>query len=343
MKNRGASMPTTKPVRAALVPALATLAACLASGALAEEESSPGVLTFILENDIFAGLDEQYTNGAFLRYSPPPDDLPRWALFVRDQMSGFVEAETWRVTYGLGQAMFAPADLTLKDPPPDDRPYAGYLFGTVALSADTGEQLDTVALDLGVVGPPSLAEEAQKFVHRFIGDDPEGWSTQLGTEVAFRVVYERLHKIGATLGPELWGLEVDAIPQATAALGTVDTSLSGALTLRAGRSLDMDYGPPRVRRSLAGFAAVDGQASGGWYVFASAEGRLVGRNLFLDGNTFRDSRSVDSEPFVAELAAGAALRLRGAMLTYSHVFRSPEFETRQSWTQFGSLSLQIPF
>ncbi len=340
-------MAIPKSSRRALLHAMALLSAGLPSVARAqaqpEPEASPGVLTFILENDIFAGFDEQYTNGAFLRYSPPPDDLPAWALFARDQMAGLVEAETWRVTYGLGQVMFAPSDITLPDPPLDDRPYAGYLFGTVALSADTGTRLDTVALDLGVVGPPSLAEQAQKLVHTFIGDDPKGWDTQLGTEIAFRVVYEQLRKVGATLGPEWGGLEVDAIPQATVALGTVDTSLSGALTLRAGRSLDMDYGPPRVRRSLAGFAAVDGQASGGWYVFASAEGRLVGRNLFLDGNTFRDSRSVDSEPFVAELAAGAALRLRGAMLTYSHVFRSPEFETRNSWTQFGSLSLQIPF
>jgi len=324
--------------------ALTVLAASASAlPALAEEAASPGVLTFILENDIFAGFDEQYTNGAFLRYSPSPGALPQWALFAREQMSGFVHADTWRVTYGLGQAMFAPNDITLRDPPLDDRPYAGYLFGTVALSADTGTRLDTVALDLGVVGPPSLAEQAQKLVHNFIGDDPKGWDTQLPTEVAFRVVYEQSHKIGAALGPEFWGLEVDAIPQATVALGTVDTSLSGALTLRAGRSLDMDYGPPRVRRSLAGFAAVDKQAPEGWYVFVSAEGRLVGRNLFLDGATFRDSRSVDSETFVPELAAGAALRLRGAMLTYSHVFRAPEFETRNGWTQFGSLSLQIPF
>lgn len=340
-------MTTARPARCApAVMAALALAAGVSGGfvprAAAQEAPARGVLSFILENDIFAGFDEQYTNGAFLRYAPPPNKLPGWARFTKRQLSGFVEADTWRVTYGLGQAMFAPSDITLADPPLDDRPYAGYLFGTVALSADTGVRLDTVALDIGVVGPASLAEQAQKLVHTFIGDDPKGWDTQLPTEVAFRAVYEQLRKYGTTLGPQFWGLEVDAIPQATVALGTVDTSLTGALTLRAGRSLDMDYGPPRVRRSVAGFAAVEGQQDG-WYVFASAEGRLVGRNLFLDGSTFRDSRSVDSEPFTAELVAGAALRLNGAMLTYSHAFRSPEFETRNSWTQFGSLSLQIPF
>lgn len=322
--------------------ALAAAALGAASGLRADEAAPRGFLSLIVENDIFAGLDEQYTNGTFLRYGLAPNDLPGWARFARRQLGGLVDAETWRVTYGLGQAMFAPDDITLRDPPLDDRPYAGFLFATAALSADTGTRLDTVAVDLGFVGPPSLAEQTQKFVHTFIGDDPKGWGAQLPTELAFRLVYEQARKYGTELGPRLWGLEVDAIPQATVALGTVDSSLTGALTLRAGRSLGMDYGPPRVRRSVAAFAASDRREEG-WYVFASAEGRLVGRNLFLDGTTFRDSRSVDSEPFVAELSAGAAVHLGAAVLTYSHAFRSPEFETRNRWTQFGSLSLQVPF
>ena len=325
--------------------ALAGAAAALLSGdaALAQApEARRGFLALIIENDVFAGIDEQYTNGTFLRYGLAPNDLPGWARFAKAQAAGVVEADTWRVTYGLGQAMFTPSDITIPDPPLDDRPYAGFLYGTVALSADTGARLDTFAIELGFVGPPSLAEQTQEFVHRFIGDDPKGWSTQLGTELAGRVLYEQARKFGAELGPQFWGLEVDAIPQATVALGTVDTSLTGALTLRAGRSLDMDYGPPRVRRSVAGFAAVD-EHEEGWYLFTSAEGRLVGRNLFLDGNTFRDSRSVDSEAFVAEFVAGAAVHIGSAVLTYSHAFRSPEFEETSSWTQFGSLSLQIPF
>ncbi|PKN46640.1 MAG: hypothetical protein CVU63_07325, partial [Deltaproteobacteria bacterium HGW-Deltaproteobacteria-20] len=123
--------------------------------------------------------------------------------------------------------------------------YAGYLFGTVALSADTGTRLDTVALDLGVVGPPSLAEQTQKLVHEFIGDDPNGWSTQLGTEVAFRLVYEQSHKIGTRLGPELWGLEIDAIPQATEGLRTERRSPARRRARPPGRR-------PRTRRTRTG-------------------------------------------------------------------------------------------
>lgn len=316
-------------------------AAGLAGPAAAQDDrQARGALTLIVENDIFAGIDEQYTNGTFLRYAPPRNDLPGWARWARNEAAPLVGPADWQVTYGLGQAMFTPADITLTNPPLDDRPYAGFLFVTAALSADRGDRLDTLALDIGVTGRPSLAEQTQKFIHRFIGDDPNGWGTQLGTEVAFRVLYEQHRRYGTGPRPDFWGLEFDAIPQAGFAAGTLDVSATGALTLRAGQGLKKDYGPPRVRRSVADVRSPGGDA---WYVFAAAEGRAVGRNLFLDGNTFRSSRSVDSEPVVAELTIGASVEWRGAVVSYTHAFRSPEFESREDWTQFGSLSVRFAF
>ncbi len=305
--------------------------------ASAEEGPRLGAFTLIIENDVFVGIDEQYTNGTFLRFSPV--DLPGWAAWARDRLSPLDGPAEWRVTYGLGQAMFTPEDITLRDPPLDDRPYAGYLFGTVALSADRGDRLDTLALDIGVTGEPSLAEQTQKLIHRFIGDDPKGWDTQIGTEVAFRVLYEQHRRYGTGRVAAL-GVEFDAIPQAAFAVGTVDISATGALTLRAGEGLTKDYGPPRVRRTVADVRRTGADA---WYVFAAAEGRLVGRNLFLDGNTFRDSRSVDPERVVGEFSFGASMEWGGAVLSYTQVFRTPEFETRDDWTQFGSLSLRLAF
>jgi lipid A 3-O-deacylase len=76
--------------------------------------------------------------------------------------------------------------------------------------------------------------------------------------------------------------------------------------LRIGKGLQADYGPIRVRPALSGTdyfdaAALDGEV--GWYFFASAQGRAVGRNIFLDGNTFRRSLSVSKKNFVADLPA----------------------------------------
>lgn len=330
-------MPVTRMEFSMRLPAV-VLALCLASGAGAADK---GLLTLQIENDLVAGLDKQYTNGTYLSYMLPMNDLPGWARWTRRQLGGLIDAPDWQAGYGLGQSMFTPSDITDPNPPLDDRPYAGLLFGSLYLTADTGKRLDTVALEVGVTGPPSLAETMQKFIHNDLGfgDPPNGWNTQLDTEVTFRVLYEQKRRYDSTL----WGYEVDAIPHVAVALGTVDTSVAAALAVRLGEGLAMDYGAPRVRRSAAPTLRANGGDALRWNVFAGVGGRLVGRDLFLDGNTFRDSRSVDKEPFVADASLGATVDLGRVVVSYTHVFRSPDFEGINGWTQFGSLSLRVPF
>jgi hypothetical protein len=43
------------------------------------------------------------------------------------------------------------------------------------------------------------------------------------------------------------------------------------------------------------------------FIFGAVDGRAVARDIFLDGSTFRDSRSVNKEPFVADISAGVGL------------------------------------
>ncbi len=334
------TFPDAKRAASALAAAL-----LVAATAAADEAREPCLISLQIENDVFAGLDEQYTNGTYLNLAAPVNDLPRWARWARRQLGGLIDAPRWQVSYGLGQSMFTPDDITDPDPPLDARPYAGFLFGSLALSADTGDRLDTVALDVGVTGPPSLAEAAQKFIHNDlgIGDPPKGWDTQLDTELAFRVFYEQKRRYAAELGDAWGGLEADLIPQVAVALGAVDTSLAGALTVRIGEGLDMDYGPPRVQRSVAPMLRPNEDGGRRWNLFAGVGARLVGRDLFLDGNTFRDSRSVDSEPLVADVNVGFSVDLGRAVLSYTHVLRSPDFAERDDWSQFGSLSLRTHF
>src|SRR3546814_17784538 len=103
-------------------------------------------------------------------------------------------------------------------------------------------------------------------------------------------------------------LGVDVTPHLGAALGNVYTYGAGGLTLRFGEDLPDDYGPPRIRPALPGSDYFRPTDDFGWYFFAGAEGRIVARNIFLDGNTFKDSHSVDKRPLVADLQAGLADR-----------------------------------
>ena len=73
------------------------------------------------------------------------------------------------------------------------------------------------------------------------------------------------------------------------------------------------------------------------------EGRAVARNLFLDGNSFEASRSVDKFNLVGDLVLGAALTFdsRPAGLHPCDPLR--EYKTQKSEDQFGAVDLTVRF
>ena len=121
-------------------------------------------------------------------------------------------------------------------------------------------------------------------------------------------------------------------------LGTPFTFVNAGLTLRAGRDLPHDYGPPRIQPALPGSGLFTPRSEWGWYLFAGLDTRLVGWNVFLDGNTWRDSPSVDRRALVVDAQIGGVLNLGRVRLTYTHVFRTPEFKQQVERDEFGAVS-----
>jgi hypothetical protein len=64
-----------------------------------------------------------------------------------------------------------------------------------------------------------------------------------------------------------------------------------------------------------------------WYVFAGMDARAVAYNVFLDGNMFRSSPSVDRRDFVYDLKAGFSIRMPPARISLTQIWRSEEFAT----------------
>jgi len=100
-----------------------------------------------------------------------------------------------------------------------------------------------------------------------------------------------------------------------------------------GVSAPADPEDPRLRR----------ETTYGLHLFAGAEGRAVARNIFLDGNTWEHSPCVTKKPFVADLSAGIGLVLGATKLTYTHVYRTEEFDGQNGPQMFGSVSLSVTF
>lgn len=316
-------------------------AAAPAAAAPAPDDDAGGVFGLVIENDIFAGEDDDYTNGIRFSWISAEEKMPQWSRAVANALPLAPEGHK-RISVALGQNMYTPGDITLPVPPATDRPYAGWLYGSVGLVSDTGKTLDNVMLTVGVVGPLSYARQTQSFVHRVVDSDrPRGWEYQLKNEPGLIFTYERKWRGLYEFSP--FGLGADVTPHAGINLGNVNTDASLGATFRLGYDLPADYGPPRIRPSLPGSDFFIPTQELGGYLFTTVGGRAVARDIFLDGNTFRDSASVDKKPFVGSLQAGAALTWDSARLSYTHVFMTREYTTQPDRQQFGVLTLSYRF
>jgi hypothetical protein len=115
---------------------------------------------------------------------------------------------------------------------------------------------------------------------------------------------------------------------------------------RFGQRLRADWGQPRIEPGLTGSDFVNRAAlreGPAWYVFAGTEGRAVLRNIFLDGNTWQDSPSVDRKPFVVDFVAGAAVVTGWARLGVSYTYRTDEFDGQHGASEFLAFNLSVQF
>jgi hypothetical protein len=102
--------------------------------------------------------------------------------------------------------------------------------------------------------------------------------------------------------------------------------------------------PIRVRPSMPGTGIYEiPKNKWSWELFSGLEGRAVARNIFLDGNTFAKSYSVEKKPFVADATAGVAMTYNKARISYTLVYRTKEFVLQDSPEIFGAVSLGIRF
>jgi hypothetical protein len=299
--------------------ALAACASLSADCAMADQDTgapAPRFVSLTIDNDFFAGADSHYTNGFQVAWT-------------RDR----------ELMFAVGQRMYTPTNKAAVHPDPLDRPYAGWLYLLADLTTRSDNVIDHMTFSIGVIGPASLARQTQSAVHHVLGTDrANGWDSQLGTEPALMAAFERTWPKVLAANDGRW----DVALRAGATLGNVLTYANAGIVARWGRNLPNDIpvnhisiGPPRD--------GYRGAALSGWYAWLGLDGRAVARNVFLDGNTWKDSPGVDRKPFGYDVQLGMAAAWRSGRLGFTFVRRSPEFTAQKKADRFGQLTVSFPY
>ncbi len=319
----------------------------------AESARHAGVFTFYLENDYFGGQDRHYTNG--LKLSWLTSDLGAWGPFGWHQKLAntlpFMDRPGAQRNFGFafGQNIYTPQDTDRTIPDPTDRPYAGWSYLEFSVITKTAAVMDTLALQVGMVGRHSYAQDTQRLVHEWINDErPMGWDYQLHDEVGVNLVFERKWRLYGRSFGHLLG--VDLTPHAGASLGNVQTFANVGFTTRFGFNLPSDFGVSLIGATSATNSPLDDRdprvaTDRAWSVFffGGVNGKAVARDIFLDGNTFRDSASVDRETFVGDGFYGIGIVKGRWQLTYTEAVRTREFRGQLNKNYYGSVALSRTF
>lgn len=345
-----------QPAGSLLLAAALALPGWPAGAADGADDDGP-VWTLQIENDFFTQLtntDRHYTNGLRLSRVSAPGDVPGWLAAMAAVPSNFgpdftdrPPEQRWGIS--IGHSMFTPDDTDAVALVPDDRPYAAWLYlglsvHSVYERADGAGREDSFAVEAGIVGPSAKGEEVQNTYHDLINvARAYGWDNQLRDEPGLQFIFERKWRSAHEDADPTGWMERDVIPHFAVSLGNVMTDVGVGATVRYGHNLHDDFGPPRIRPGLPGSESFDREGAVDWYLFAGLETRYVARNIFLDGNTWKDSHSVDRRPFVLDGQLGFAVLYGRTRLTYTHAFVSPEFNEQRQWDQFGALTLSRKF
>ncbi|WP_429106046.1 lipid A deacylase LpxR family protein [Aeromonas allosaccharophila] len=305
-----------------------------------------GTLTLTVENDVFTGSDNNYTNGVGITWVSGAIDLlddgplGQWARFWSFLPFVASEGYTTYTSWALAQEINTPDDIRDPDPSVDDQPYSGILFVDSTLYARRWDWTHAWQLKLGVVGPASQADNVQTEFHKLIGaDEPQGWDSQLPNEPVVNLTYSVVHLLAA--GHVADGLEWRVVPIATAGVGNYFTGIGSGLYGEVGWDLADALGGTALRSGLNAASTVGVKPQPRWSIsfFGGGGVYAVAHYLPLDGTLFHDSRSVDSNPVVGMGSLGICLRRDRLHVSYAHTIFSETFDTQREQSNFGTVSI----
>jgi hypothetical protein len=265
--------------------------------------------------------DREYTSGVHLTYDG--GDAPWWARRLLAGPPCTIESRACRTSrLEIGQDIYTPLVAAGDTAAGTDRPNAGWLYLAETARSLTVDRSDELTISVGVTGPPSLARLTQHIAHDMgpAYNRATDWSRQIGFEPGFIARFEHDARFAT---PANVPLGAEFVPGIGASVGNVITSADVGARIRFGWRMSHPWLPPS--RDI------------GFDVLAGASARAVARDMFLDGNTFRDGPRVGHEPLLESGELGFEFHARGIAIGYRAASDSRAFRAGPKWHPWGSM------
>lgn len=205
----------------------------LVHGQTNQNDSVSRMFTINEDNDFInlrgKGTDEAYTNGLRLELftllkGTSESKLTKWMPHAgRNSIN--------TLSWGIIQLMYTPENIQRTIPDPADFAYSGALFVSRSLHSSNTDRkyLFKTEMQIGVIGPPSLAKESQTLIHRLIKyQKPMGWEYQIPTDIILNVNFTFEKQLFVQGG---W---LEAIAGGEIKIGTLNNGIGAFSLLRIG-------------------------------------------------------------------------------------------------------------
>ncbi|ETX11086.1 hypothetical protein MUS1_11970 [Marinomonas ushuaiensis DSM 15871] len=256
-----------------------------------ESHANVSWMSATLDNDFFVNKDNGYTNGIYVSTYDVYDHVAsqqKSDVWVKPLMWSMPNRSIDQAVnvYSFGQTLTTPYDISQTVPSESDLPYSAVISFTNTYITVGADYADRASTTLGIVGPLALGEESQKAIHSVISaQDPQGWGTQLNNELVFELSRGRTWR--------QWVSDrgnADILLGVNGSLGTIKSGVSTAAIIRYGENLRDSYATVLFADSRTSNPIA---VNGGWFFYSGLALKYNFNQIYTDGNTFRDSRSVD--------------------------------------------------
>lgn len=284
----------------------------------AEAQNYQHQLYLQVDNDLYFSRDRAYSNGIIIGYSKK---LNRDFMFVKANPQ-----EALQIDLQVGHQIYTPGDIDALNNRFFDRPFAGWLFAEAALTKASAHKLFRVALEAGVTGDASFAEDIQVWYHRLLGIDKKpSWVDQIPGELMVNVKPQFV--FDKTLRDDFFLNFVS-----NGSLGTKDIFIE--------QFAGVFFGSRNSLNTTSDFGMIGTSSTKEFFAFAQVGYRFVAQNSLLEGSLLNDNApfTVDPEETILKFNLGAVYSYQ------KNVFRAVfHFNTNEAPLEDNQMYLELKY